>query len=57
MATTNVSFRVDPELKNVFEADNPIKPKMSIKDRFALYPISVIEEDEIDWGVSAGEEI
>jgi antitoxin MazE len=35
----------------------PYVKRMTIQERFALYPSDFIQEDELDWGEDVGEEI
>ena len=35
----------------------PYVKRMSIQERFALYPADYVHEDELDWGEDVGEEL
>jgi len=35
----------------------PYVKRMTIQERFALYPSSYVQEDELDWGEDVGEEM
>ena len=35
----------------------PVKTKPSIHDLFGMYPADFIEDEEVDWGEPAGDEI